>query len=471
MLYSERELMERVRHWNTHKRVQNPELRLTYRTGVGRAGPYPGEHALAFDSSRPVEVRAVRQYLKRKRAGSEQYGFSRPQSSRQSRSPTSSQMSRSSYRSYKGSDSWDEILSLAIARTATPSTGTNRSTPSKTGLTESWVQSHPSFPIFQFMDDYNPMYTVAGISEEERNRVHMLSSCTLFLRTRSTNSYPQLPPIDASVDSQAMIVLDRHGDALKYFELGKQLEAMQAVDSCCAAMETLVATQQPSLLSAIIVIVSELTSNGKPEFAQQVLQFITELATIRLGQRHPICVFLWCMRASDVAAQRVLTEEFLTRAIDELEKIDARGLVDLINDYQYRLLRVYNEQGKLSAGLDLLKKKAYYYEIHFGHFHFDTLNSIYQIGRNCVLSGDLIEARFNFEDVLQRLPGVNKDAPNIVWLHLNSHGRLAQICKRLNDEDQATEHATLCLAGPNEGEENLEEWWRGNFTKEDISYG
>ena len=80
-----------------------------------------------------------------------------------------------------------------------------------------------------------------------------------------------------------------------------------------------------------------------------------------------------------------------------------------------------------------------------------------------------MEARFNFEDVLQRLPGLDKEAPNRVWLRLNSHGRLALINNQLDNNEQATEHAKSCLAGPNDGHEDLEDWWRGIFAKEEIS--
>lgn len=269
-----------------------------------------------------------------------------------------------------------------------------------------------------------------------------------------------LPPIDASPESDAIVAHDFHNRAMNLFSLGRAAEAREAIDSCCGKMGSMITTQQPSLLSCVTVIISELTSNGRPEYAASILKFISDFASIRLGVRHPLTIFLWCMRASDHQAQLILTEELLQRGITELRRIDAKGLKKLIDDFEYRLNRIYSEQGKVDAALDLMKARAYHHELHFGHFDHETANTIYMIARTHFISDNMVEAKFNFEDVLGRTPHISDEAPNKVWLRINCEGRLAQIYKRLGEDDTAREYGLKCLKGPNTGEEEFEVWWR-----------
>lgn len=467
--------MDRVRQWNIEKRIQNPELRLTYRSGAGPVSRPPVTSSLAFDSSRPVDVVAVRQYLKRKRDEVEQEHRprARGEASTASHSPGSqpSQPSQRTERSFRGSHNWDESLSLAISRTTTPSSNAASTNLNRLRFDNIWRRTEPSYPIFRFMSDYNPILARPGMTADERNRVNMLSSCSIFLRSRARRSDPSLPLIDVSSNSKAIAAHEKHLLALDFFEQDRQIEAGEAVDACCDMLKFLVLSQQPSLLSCVTVVISELTSSGRPEFAAQVLQFVSDLAAIRLGQRHPITIFLWCMRASDVPTQRLLTEEFLKLGIAEMEMIDPKGLTELITDYQYRLLRIYNEQGKLTEALQLMKNRAYHYEVHFGHYHRETSNIIYQIARTHFLAGDMVEARFNFEDVLARVPSLTEDRPHRGWLRINATGRLAQIWKKLGDDQRARDYATECLNGPNEGEEDSEDIWRKVFADESILNG
>ena len=299
----------------------------------------------------------------------------------------------------------------------------------------------------------------------------MLSSCNLFLSSRVAATDPGLQPIDVSSDSQAVKALMEHNRAEDLWEQELELEARQAVVSCYGCVRSLILDQQPTLFSCMATIISELRHRDKSAYADLILIRATNLAVHQFGNRHPLTVFLAWLRFVDLDAQQELVELFLTRGIALLRETDPNGsnLRDLTMNFEYQLKRLYEMQGRHEDALNLMKRRAYNFEIQLGHYNVETLSCIYQIARAYFLARRWQDAKFYFEDVMVRLQKLPAEDPNHSWFRIHGIGRLAQVYKKLEDDVTALKRARECLRVADEAQEKeLSSTYRLRFVQDEI---
>ena len=297
-----------------------------------------------------------------------------------------------------------------------------------------------------FFNTYDPLLPNPAPSPEQKHQINMLSSLDIFLKTRLGQDDAICGPIavegsDAPTIYEAPFV--KFWAVHNLFETGQLTEAFTLLDEWCTLIQSMLRTQQPPLLSLLAVMSFEFHKLGKPEIADRVLNFLTSLAEVYLGKRHPLSVMIWCLRASNIADELALPELALERAIKQLSKVEHRHIALLVEDVKFRYSLVLRHRGKIEESVTMLQSMAEDAERVYGPLSTKTMEPLYTRARAYFDAEKNEQGKEAFEAILNRVG--NASGWDNTWLRTGSHGRLAQICKRLGYDLQARNHALFAL--------------------------
>ena len=298
-----------------------------------------------------------------------------------------------------------------------------------------------------FFDTYDPWRPSPAPSPEQKHQVNMLSSLDIFLKTRLRQDDSVCGPIAVEGDEVQPTIYEKPFTKFwavhNLLETGKIPEAFTALDEWCEIIQMMLKSQQPPLISLLSVMSFEFNNLNKPEIADKVLNFLTSAAEVYFGKRHPLSVMIWCLRASNKGAEVALPELALERAVKQLGKMDHKHIALLLEDVKYRYAQVLRQRGKIEESVLILRGMAEDNERTYGSLSSKAMEPLYTIGRTYYDAESNPQAKEAFEAILQRVgesPGLDN-----TWLRTGSHGRLAQICKRLGYDLQARHHALTAL--------------------------
>ena len=297
----------------------------------------------------------------------------------------------------------------------------------------------------QFLHGYSPFGGFPAPSSEQRHQISMLSSMDLFLKTRLLHDTSPLR-IDYRNDGAPSLFEDAFNKFWSVFyllEAGKMDEAFEALDAWCEYTKDLLKTQQPPLLGLLSMMMDEFRALGRPEIAEKVLNYLTGLADVYFGKRHPISVMLWCLRASNVADEHALPELAMERAVIQLGSLQHDHIALLREEFKLRWSHILRQRNKVDEAVVVLRELVDENEKVYGPGHVKTLEPLFSIGRCWFACEHYLPGAVAFQEVLQRVGDL--ECEDLCWIRACSHGRLAQTYKRLGYEKQAMTHALALL--------------------------
>ncbi|KKY23452.1 hypothetical protein UCRPC4_g02900 [Phaeomoniella chlamydospora] len=308
-------------------------------------------------------------------------------------------------------------------------------------------RSFHQYTLF-FLDGYSPFGGCPAPSAETKHQVSMLSSMDIFLKER-LSSHSVYGPIAVDTKAEGMSTafeepFNRFWAVLYLLEAEKMDEGFTALDEWCDYIKGMLRTQQPPLLSLMSMMYDEFRQMGKPEIADRVLNYLTNLAEVYFGKHHPMSVMLWCLRASNIADEKALPELALERAVQQLGSIQHEHIILLLEDFKLRWTHILRQRNKTEEAIVVLKRMCVDQENVYGATSPKAIEPLYVIARTYFAAEKDLPAVVGFQEVLQRTGELQTE--HHIWLRACAHGRLAQVYKRLGYDLQARSHALSLLS-------------------------
>lgn len=312
-------------------------------------------------------------------------------------------------------------------------------------------KSFDAYSMF-FLDGYSPLGGMPAPSAEQKHQINMLSSMDMFLKARLQQDDSVCGPLAVEQKGEGPftfstifeVPFQKFWAVFYLLEAGKMEEAFEALDDWCEYIRDMLKSQQPPLISLMSMMYDEFRQLGRPEIAEKVLNYLTGLAEVYFGKRHPMSVMLWCLRASNIADETALPELALERAVEQLGKINHEHIALLIEDFKFRWTHILRQRNKIEEAVVVLRDMTVNAESLYGPSSPKTAEPVYVIARTYFAAEKDLPAVLAFQEVLQRIgdyPGEDN-----TWLRACAHGRLAQVYKRLGYDLQARTHALTLLS-------------------------
>lgn len=309
-------------------------------------------------------------------------------------------------------------------------------------------RSFDQYTLF-FLNGYSPFGSMPAPTAEQKHQINMLSSMDIFLKTRLNQDDSVCGPIDVVDKGEHNLTIfeepfNKFWAVFYLLEAGKMDEAFNALDDWCEFIKGMLRTQQPPLLSLMSIMYDEFRQMGRPEIADRVLTYLTGLAEVYFGKRHPMSVMLWCLRASNLADETALPEVALERAVEQLGEIQHEHIVLLLEDFKFRWTHILRQRHKTEEAVVVLREMVSEQERVWGPTSPKAAEPVYVIARTYYAEEQDLPAVAAFQEVLQRVG--DYQAYDYTWLRACAHGRLALIYKRLGYDLQARSHALSLLS-------------------------